>query len=708
MSFMNPDFVARARTFDRGFVDTPETDTLHPGATPDAKNAFFYNVEISGDQKRASMGKRPGARLVTPAAMVASQKVDGLLPFTRENANNALLAACNGAWFQFDEVNAFTPIAGATGYTPGHLARLVSSKNQAFLHDGTKQQLYDGTTVRDVGFVKPTGVSNMVTFASGGTNIPGTYDARYVWYDQAHDHESSPAVANTAPLVVAANEGRRHTKPAGAPPTQVTHWRAYVRRTDINEMYWFRAGTFPIGSATGDETTIDAARVDRLPMESENDPPVVTFANLAIWKGYAIGSPVNSSDMYVSKQGDVESWPPKNKFGVSSGDGRFVTSYVSYGTELIAFKRHKAWHLVGERVPFEIDPIHGSFGNVSPEAAIEVAGRLYAWDEVRGPYWTNLSNAWVPLADYRVQQIVKTVNKLGVSDIRVMHAETLNLIIWAVPTTGSLRKRTLLAYHYDLDAWLPPITGLEYGSLAQYLTPAGTIGVYMGDEWGRVYELFSGNRDGVPSGTKQGTVTAATPNTLTDSGAAFFTTGAGLAGMPVAVRSSAGAWQWRRIASNTATELTLDTTNGAPWSSVPVAGDTYIVGGIEWHWWTPWLDMQRPELRKSGQWLFLQVKPSSSSHVVEVHARFDDDEGVTQSQSFTFATGTLSGVWGEAIWGSSLFGSLSRRVRKTRIGRSFDTMQLRFRNYYPDQPIQVAFYAVTADALRRRRSRGAA
>lgn len=702
MSAVDPEFRLGAENFAPGYLDSPRSDRLPPGATPDGKNCFFYDVEIHERGPHATTGKRAGSRLINPTAISLGDPVD-LAEFRRESAAGELLAFCNGAWSVYDEVDAFAAIASATGYT-GDIGRIATAKNQAFLHDGTKQQLYDGSTVRDVGFVKPTGVTNMSLGGSPG--VTGTYSARYTWYDQDHNHESSPTVDATASLVTT-NDERVHTKPSGSPPANVTHWRAYVRREDTNEVYWMRVGTVPIASATFTEAVIDTARVDRLPLEAENDPPTVDFAIVGMHKGYAIGFAVDSSTMHVSKQGDIESWNPKDQFPVSAGDGKAVRCGRPFGTEFLIQKPHKSWHLVGARVPFDIEELHSSFGCISQEAGCEVKGRYYGWDEIKGPYWTDLTN-WEPIGDFKIGQLLGTLNRDALEQIRAVHDEEHSLVIWAIPTTGSARKRTLVAYHYVLQSWLPPITGLEYTSLTQYTTTAGTLGVYAGDEWGRVWRLFDGDRDAPSTGTVQGTVTSATSSSLTDATAAFYTTGSGLAGVPVAVLSPAEVWQWRRVASNTATTLTLDTVNGTTWTTTPQADWTYIVGGLQWYQWVPWLDGGRPGVQKKGWYLEVQLEPASESHVLEVRARFNDDEGITSDQDFTYSTGLTGGVWGSGIWGVMLWGGLNRRMRKARIMRSFFSMQIVFSNFYPDQPIHLTGYLVTADRLRRRRVSGAA
>jgi hypothetical protein len=705
VSYVRPSAVAVGEDFSRGFIDTPETDTLHPGATAYAANAMLTRVETGPDKRRATMSKRRGHRLVTPTAMSLGATVDGLVDFRRETAPPQLLACCDGAWYAWNDLDTMTAISGATGYTPGASARGVLFKNQAWLFDGTAQQLYDGTTVRSVGVSKPTGVTNMT---AQGTGLTGSYSARYTWYDQTHDHESSPTTDATSTLVLT-NEGRRHTKPSGSPPAHVTHWRAYVRREDTSEVYWMRVATVAIGDATHDEAVIDAVRRDPLPGETANDPPTITPAVAAVWKGYGIAFPTNSSEMHVSTQGDIEAWNPRNVFKVSPGDGEAVQLAQPVGSEFVIMKPHRAWYLTGDTLPFGIEELHSSFGCVSQEAGVEVGRRFFAWDAVKGPYWTDLTN-WVPLGDYRIEQTLGRINRAALDGIRAVHDEARSLVIWAVPTIGSTRRRTLLAYHYGLEAWLPPMTGLEIASLAQYTDAQGALRVYAGDYWGRLFALFDATRDGVPAGasTVTGTVTSATSSTLVDTAATFYTTGDGLAGLPVAVRSPAGGWQWRRIASNTADTLTLETTTDNPWTTTPAAGWTYIIGGIEWYWTTPWLDFGEPTRIKRLSWLFAQLKPASGSHALDVRVRFNDDEGVVVSRDLSFATGLTGGIWGTMVWGTSLWGALNRRMRKARLMRACFSLQLQFSNPYPDQPVEMSRYQVEGDVLARRRVGGAA
>ncbi|MCC6989954.1 MAG: hypothetical protein IT181_13195 [Acidobacteria bacterium] len=700
MSAPSPSFGLWCENFAPGFIDTPQPDALPLGGTPDARNAWFSSVDALGvtGQRQAIAGKRPGMRLVNPAAIASGKPVD-IFEFRRATLGPQLLAVCDGGLSAFDGFDAFTAIA--SGWTSGNVARCVVSRGNAYVYDGTYMRRYDGTSVLEVGSAAPSSISAMT---GTGTGVTGTYVAVYTWYDAATEHHSS--VSAETPALALANQSRVHTKPGSAAPAWATHWGAWVKRTDTSELNFYFVANVAIATGTLTESTSDTARNTPADRPSENDAPPGAWALLEEWRGWGIGVLQDADDFYISRRGDLQSWHPRNKFGVSKGDGEALTCVKKFGTNLLLMKPHSTHRLIGDRVPFEIDSVHSAYGSVSQESAVEVDGKLYGWDRVRGPYVTDLVS-WRPLGDGRIANLLATVNRSALSKIRAVHDEAHNLIIWCVPTQGSTRVRTLLAYHYLLEAWLPPTTGHEYRSLAAFTTSAGVLGTYFGDEWGRVYEMFQGTHDGPPSGTMQDVVTGSSASTVTASAAAFYTTGAGLAGMPVGVKSaSAGTWQWRTIASNTGTVITLDTVNGSPWSTNPAAGDTVIVGGIDWYQWTPWLDFSRPDAKKKLEYLYVGAQSPVSGVNLDVLFRFNNEDGVSGTDTFTFPTGAGSGVWGESLWGVGLWGGQSLSMRSSRVPRSVYTAQIRFSNPYPNNEITIAQWGLTSDELPRRKSPG--
>jgi len=221
--------------------------------------------------------------------------------------------------------------------------------------------------------------------------------------------------------------------------------------------------------------------------------------------------------------------------------------------------------------------------------------------------------------------------------------------------------------------------------------------------------MFAQANDGIPVGfTTSAAVTIATSNTVTAGGANFYTAGNGLAGLVVAVLSPSGIWQFRRVLSNSATTITLDTTNDNPWQNIPQPGWTVVVGAIRWYWTTPWQDWGRPDRLKRGAYFTLTGKARSDGHLIQVWARFNGQQGFTAQRGYHFVGSAETAIWGQAVWGVSVWGGQAGNAesRKQRINRSFFSVQFQWQNYYPEQPVEITGYGVEGDVLPRRRARG--
>lgn len=701
MSLHVPELKFLNRDFSAGFLDSPESDTLPLGASPSARNTVLVSVQEGsgdedGDRVRAVLRKRNGFTLIAPAAMSAGDPVQALFGFNRETDTSELLAVCDGVLYAWDGVSAFTSIGGS--FSTSAAIRLLAFKNNVIVMDGTTMKRYNGTALFDVGQAKPTSAPTLATTGAG--TVTGTYEGYVVWYDSTLDHESSPSETSSA--VVFATQQRRWSKPTGAPGSNYDYWRIYARRTDTNEVNFFKVADVAIASATHDEQVSDTARVDAGsgPLSSSNNPPPA-FAFMGVYKDHGIGVKADESYFYASKQGDLESWHPSDKFAVERGMGKALRSITQYGTETLLCKPTKTFRLLNDRLPFKIEPVHSEFGNVSQESAIEIERLFYGWDEQKGPYVTDLVN-WRTLADNRIARTLSTFNREYAVDIKAEHVPELNLVVWILSNVATQRRRrVMLAYNYRLGRWCAPIDGLEFSSVARFTTANEGVRLYVGDYWGRVYRMFDGDSDGAPAtSTLEATVTAATSSTVTAADASFYTTGNGLAGQRVLVKSTAGVYQWRRIQSNTSTQITLDTTNDTAWTTTPSAGWTVYVGATEFYWWTPWVDFGKPEMLKKGGLLFVEGKSSSTENVLDVLARFNGDESVITTYEFSFPT--TGGVWGESLWGTGLWGSRQRRVKKQRINRSFYSMQVGFRSYRAERPVDITAYGIGADRRPRR------
>lgn len=694
-------FSVLCEDFSPGFQAGAEPNRLPDGATPDAKNAWFHTK--GRNPKRLTMGRRPGTRLQNPVAMAAGQKVDGLFEFRQLASDPKLLAVCAGILHQFDNIDTFTAKT-APIWASGNPVRATKFRENLFLVDGTAMRRWDGTTAHELGTDKPTTAPTLTAGAAGA--LTGTYEGYGVWWDSVMDHESSPS--DTSSQVTLTNQQRHWAKPGGAPGVAYDFWRIYCRRVDTNELNFFLTATVPIASASVDEEISDTARRDIGPRPNENDKPAGQFAILEQWKGFGVACRLNSDEFEVSKQGDLQSWHPKDRFPIQRGAGEPITTIKSYGEEVLIQKATQSWRLVGDRLPFNIRPVHSDYGNVSQESSVEIDNLYFGWDREKGPYATDLSN-WRELSDDRLTEFMDTVTRSALNQIRCGHDKNNKIVFWSIPVNGSTRTRTILPYNYQLDTWLPPMTGLEWAAFTAFTNPStGRLAVYAGDHWGRVFEMFQGGREGVPSTpatTLRGAPTAASATTLTDAGATFYTTGAGLAGLPIAVRSPAGEWQWRRIGSNTPTVITLDTVNDAPFTTVPVpgAGWLYLIGGIEWFWYTPVHDLGNPFDEKTYEHLYLEARSVRASDTLEVPVKINGGAAIQRILSFSFSD-AAGGIWGVSLWGQALWGGSVKTPKKQELKNTVWSMQFGFQNYEPDQTIILTAYGLTKDEAPRRRA----
>lgn len=694
MSLLAPELTYDVDDFRVGFLDSPEVSAIEKGGTPNAANFDFASLTPDGGCKLA---KRKGARMVTPSAISAlGTRVDALFEFHQEgDLTGELLGASGGDLFAWDGASTFD-LVDSLGL--GALVQFLTFRNIVLLCDGLVQKFYDGSDTFDVGFVAPTAAPGLATHAAAAAGVTGTYQAVVTWYDSTHDHESSPATAGTA--VVFAAEDRLHTKPAGAPPANVDTWRIYVRRTDTGESQYKWVADVAIATGTRQEAVTDATRnlaTNLLaPLPFANDVPPV-FAFMAESLGYRFGVEADDSYIWVSALGDAQSQHPKDKIGVSRGDGQPVTTCKAVGKRIVVQKPRRSFYLDGDRMPFLPLDYSGSFGNVSQGASVSTSdGRYWGWDQERGPYVTDFAT-WTSLVDGRIGATFAAVNRAG--EVKCVHVKRKQLVCWFVSTGSSTRLRTCLAYNYLVNAWLAPIYGLEYSAAATFPVAAGEVELFVGDEWGRVYQYFRDDIEGVPSGDQTAAVTAATASSVTAAGAAWCTDGDGLTGLPVAVYDAAGNWQFRTIESNTATVITLDTTHGAVWTTTPDTTYTVVVGGIDWFWDTPLVTFKQPMRKKKGGYVYAEVYASgSASSGLEVKARIDDRQA-SQVQVGSFNLESAGG-WGTGLWGTMIWGGASKQPRRQRFDRSFYSLQIELSNRHPNEPVEISLFGFSADGVR--------
>lgn len=142
------------------------------------------------------------------------------------------------------------------------------------------------------------------------------------------------------------------------------------------------------------------------------------------------------------------------------------------------------------------------------------------------------------------------------------------------------------------------------------------VGVLV-DTVGFFYNNWTGNENGIESGSVTGTVTASGNTTLTCGGCTFNTTNDGLKGLWVFLDNQNG--EYRQIASNTGTQLTVSTA----WTTNPSVSDSFYVAYIIPHIKTKQYSLEKAPKRTSMSDLWILNNKSDSSQILEIYGYQD-------------------------------------------------------------------------------------
>ena len=241
--------------------------------------------------------------------------------------------------------------------------------------------------------------------------------------------------------------------------------------------------------------------------------------------------------------------------------------------------------------------------------------------------------------------------------------------IISVTPNGQTTNTESYAYFIDTGHWSKWVHGMgviKPSAWMQGHNSTSNIKTYLGDTNGYVYETSTttGN-DGVSSGTETGTATGGTPTTITDSGAAFRTTGDGLLGISATVQSGTSSYESQEISSNTATALTTST-----WTTTPASGNTYYVGAIEGI-----LSLGRIDCDSAGNKRFLRLsfEFQSQSHSVPLLLGYTIDG---DTEPTTVVSLSQSGIFRASILINRIGIGIAPYIRHVGVNHGFEILRI--------------------------------
>jgi hypothetical protein len=473
--------------------------------------------------------------------------------------------------------------------------------------------------------------------------------------------------------------------------------RVLLVRNTATQSDFYVAGTV-VDNVTTTATTsaLDANLLVLGPSLTNRNPPPTGIKFLAVYKGRLVYA--TSEAISWSKIDEPEAVNPLSTDAIdSSGDP--ITGLLVDRDTLLILKDDRTFALNGDLGgAYTLTLVDANLGCVAHRTLVSAGGATYWWSRQGIVRYAEGKVERVGMSTYgSPDDTVSAANILTAS--AVVHDER-STIYFALPGTGQTRATFILPYNYALgvleaELWDP----MDVASLGKAIDSSGVLQPTLGGYAGQVFRLWDTNNDGVAaSTTSTGSFVAgsASITTLTDAAATFDTTGGGLIERKITVLDAAGeivtTGNRPRITSNTGTELTftpaLAVTSGATY--------TYVVGGPNFQFDTPWRDFGDPWVKKRFEYLFVLVKGQSYGSAANIRMAFDYDNDNINAQERTFASTSSGGEWDSALWDVDVWDSALNTRRRYRVARVARNWRVRFLNANANEPFALLYVAAQA------------
>lgn len=698
-----------------GVSTSAPPDALPPGFSPRMHNTTLVNI----GQGQAQVGARKGPLTCNVTPLTGSPIILGIYQLKQTNGTKTTLLVSDGG--RLDKLNTdftTTPI-NATAFTPGeNFPSFATVNNCAIIANGTDLKKTDGTTVWAVGMVPPA-VGPTATPAAGGAMLANAWDVAITYYNSNTGEESSLSPFTTATL----SGGSLQINASWSAPTdpQVTHVRVYLRDQTLGPNAYLvvnGAGMTPDCNATFNafpvatlSTTINVGSTAFgalkivSPTTTSNNPPATTL-KYPVWHNGRLFL-FDTGNAYFSNitnlTSHAESFDPNNVEPINPNDGDFITGAISAYQRLFIFKRYSMWVLEGyDPASWTVTLISDKYGCGSHRSIKMAGGAIHWWSNTAlGPLM--MANPLAQPEEIGKEMLFPTVSDSSLNTLLLNYVvaevdEPNDLILWSVPASGSAtRNNVIIPWNYRLkrfvaDLWNP----MDISCFGIVEDVASLRSVYAGGYAGQVFKWWQATNDGVPNGTTDsGMVTAATTTTLTDSHAAFSTTGGALIERYVYHIPAVGSVQRARITSNTATQLTFT----PAFNQMPVVGDTYVVGGIDWQVDIPWQKFGAPFLKKRFDFFFLEGTAVQSGAIINVDV-FTKDDLTAPKKTISVPVGAAGAIYDQSLYDSGATYSASPFLSKRKhIGLVGKSILLRLRQLQADIQVGLNKVAIEANLL---------
>lgn len=352
-------------------------------------------------------------------------------------------------------------------------------------------------------------------------------------------------------------------------------------------------------------------------------------------------APAERKLVYFTPAGQPESWPAIYALSVQE-DGDEITGLMPRGSFLYIIERRHIYKFTYQDDPLKDGAIFlaANRGCVNNRCHAIVDNDAYMLDEYGIHKFTSAGE--VQTLSEGIQEIFKPGSLYGFQInwnaspyFFCVVSRPNETIRWFVTLGGDSFPRHAIAYNYRLQRWWIEQYPFNVGAgLAGHISRIPYS--FLAGESKKVYAITATTDVASPAlGTIRGTVTSYGLATLTDSTAAFSTSGVGsVVNAPVTITDRTGKGQTRRVVSATATQLTVD----MPWTKHLDTTSVYQVGGVVWNWKSTWLRLSPADVQAERQ-LEVLFQPTNKPCTMDLRTRNDFGDPDIQKQNLTSAQG---------------------------------------------------------------------
>lgn len=472
-------------------------------------------------------------------------------------------------------------------------------------------QIYDPVngTVRDLGLAAPAAAPGAT--AGGTGSFTGTWTYAVRWQRSATGEFS--ALSEIATETASSDEY-----------ITVTWTDPTITGADVCQIFRSKTGTVgplylihesDITDETYNDSTADSA-IDITLIAPARPAPgggasVPVFDFIEAYNGRLWG--IFNERLYWSEANFPWLFPATNFVLVQPNDRDVVTGIKSVSGVLYIFKRRHTYVVSnielesgiagqGQLLLPTITMVDSATGAASEDAIVDAENALYFMSGEGKIY--ELTGGAAQEIGPKLEGTLKTLFTKRLADVTGGYDE-MNRKVWFSVTTGEdVHNNLCIVLDLIKGGWYLDTRLME--AIGQLRDFDGRERMVFGDLLGNVYQMGYGYSFGALSGTLYGSVTSATKNTLTVSGASFATD---IAGLPITlIDSNNDVVETNVIASrDSATALTML----FGWSETPDDTYTFAIGAAFPNWMYGYTDFDSPGLWKSINLIEVAFTPTA-------------------------------------------------------------------------------------------------